>query len=74
MFKKVWGCQQGVRVAAFNVGKNATLIYPGYFMLSLNGALLNNQQKSGQIQCFLLTADGLVKTLHIPFHLILRYE
>ena len=69
---EIWGCQQGIRVAAFNVGKNAKLIYPGYFMLSLNGSLLNNQIKSShQIQCFILSADGSIKTLHIPFHLIL---
>lgn len=26
---EVWGCQQGIRVCAFNVGKNSKLIYPG---------------------------------------------
>ncbi len=31
--KEIWGCQQGIRVAAFNVGKNSKFIYPGYFML-----------------------------------------
>ena len=69
---EVWGCQQGIRVAAFNVGKNCRLVYPGYFMLTLNGSLCNEQIKSSQIQCFLIDHSGNIKTLHIPFHLILR--
>jgi hypothetical protein len=71
---EVWGCQQGIRVAAFNVGKNARLVCLSYFMLSLNGSLLNSQYKSSQqIQCLLVNSDGVLKTLQIPFHLILRY-
>ena len=68
---EIWGCQQGIRVAAFNVGKNCKLVYPGYFMLSLNGSLCNYQLKTSPTQCFLLSSDGIIKTIHIPFHLIL---
>lgn len=60
-------------MAAFNVGKNCKLIYPGYFMLSLNGSLFNNEYKlSKHTQCFLVNSEGQIKTLDIPFHLILR--
>ena len=69
---EVWGCQQGTRVAAFNVGKNSKLICPGFFMLTLNGSLCNQALKSSQIQCFLIDESGNIKTLQIPFHLILR--
>jgi hypothetical protein len=71
---EIWGCQQGVRVAAFNVGKNSKLLYPGYFMLSLNGSLLNNHIKNNQqIQCFIINSDGEIKTITIPFHIIIKY-
>ncbi len=76
---EVWGCQQGIRVAAFNVGKDCKLLYPGFFMLSLNGSLTSyasstskHQHQNQQIQCFLINSDGILKTIHIPFHLILR--
>ena len=72
---EIWGCQQGIRVAAFNVGKDCTLVYPGYFMLSLNGGLLNansHHMNKNTHQCFLINSDGILKTIHIPFHLILR--
>lgn len=71
---EVWGCQQGIRVAAFNVGKNSKLIYPGYFMLTLNGSLCNQSLKSSQNQCFLIDESGTIKILQIPFHLILRFK
>jgi hypothetical protein len=59
-------------VAAFNIGKKCKLLYPGYFMLSLNGSLLNEQNKlNKQMQCFILDSEGLIKTFQIPFHLIL---
>lgn len=70
---EIWGCQQGIRVAAFNVGKNSKLIYPGYYMLTLNGSLTNDQLKTNhKIQCFILNSDGVIKNVQIPFHLILR--
>ena len=62
-----------VLIAAFNVGKNSKLIYPGYFMFTLNGTLCNPQIKSTQMQCFLIDETGNIKTIHIPFHLILRF-
>jgi Rab3 GTPase-activating protein non-catalytic subunit len=69
---EIWGCQQGTRIASFNVGKDSKLIYPGYFMLTLNGTLSNQQAKqSQQIQCLLMKSDGTLKSLQIPFHLIL---
>ena len=41
-------------------------------MLTLNGSLQNENYKSKQnIQCYLMTEDGFMKTLKIPFHLIL---
>ena len=59
-------------MAAFNVGKNSKFIYPGYFMLTLNGSLSNPEFKLNQhVQCYLLNADGTVQTIQIPFHLIL---
>ncbi len=43
-------------------------------MLSLNGSLTNDQLKANQkIQCFIVNSEGIIKTLQIPFHLILRY-
>lgn len=70
---EIWGCQQGVRVAAFNIGKNCRLFYPGYSMLSLNGVLLNGQDKLiKKPQCFILDSNGQIKILEIPFHLILK--
>ena len=70
---EVWGSQQGIRVAAFNVGKESKLIFPGYYMLSLNGGLGNEQVKvNKKLQCFLIGPNGMIKVLQIPFHLILR--
>ena len=60
-------------MAAFNVGKNAKFIYPGYFMLTINGSLSNNEFKlNQQIQSYLIDSEGVIKTIQIPFHLILR--
>ena len=59
-------------MAAFNVGKNSRLIFPGYYMLTLNGSLANDQLKTNhKIQCFLLNTEGMIKNVQIPFHLIL---
>ena len=70
---EVWGCQQGVRVAAFNIGKKCQLFYPGFYMLSLNGSLLNEPDRlSKQFQCIIIDEEGTLKTIQIPFHLILR--
>ena len=43
-------------------------------MLSLNGSLLNEQDRlNKQFQCFIIDEEGSIKTINIPFHLILRY-
>lgn len=70
---EIWGCQQGIRVAAFNVGKSSKLICPDYYMLSLNGSLLNDMSKTNKIQSFLIDANGSIRNIQIPFHLILRF-
>ncbi len=42
-------------------------------MLSLNGSLLGDENRlNKQLQCFIIDEEGAIKTLHIPFHLILR--
>ena len=43
-------------------------------MLTLNGTLCNPEIKSTQIQCFLIDDIGNIKTIQIPFHLILRFK
>lgn len=69
---EIWGCQQGIRVAAFNVGKTSKLFFAGYYMLTLNGGLSNEQFKNNhRIQCFLVNLEGIIKNIQIPFHLIL---
>ena len=43
-------------------------------MLSLNGSLLNEQERlNKQFQCFIIDEEGVIKTINIPFHLILRF-
>jgi hypothetical protein len=55
---EVWGCQQGVRVAAFNIGKKCKLFYPGFYMLSLNGSLLSEKERlNNQFQCFIIDEE-----------------
>ena len=55
---EVWGCQQGVRVAAFNIGKKCKLFYPVFYMLSLNGSLLSEKERlNNQFQCFIIDEE-----------------
>jgi hypothetical protein len=55
---EVWGCQQGVRVAAFNIGKKCKLFYTGFYMLSLNGSLLSEKERlNNQFQCFIIDEE-----------------
>lgn len=42
-------------------------------MLTINGSLSNNEFKlNQQIQSYLIDSEGVIKTIQIPFHLILR--
>ncbi len=41
-------------------------------MLSLNGSLANDHLKTNhKIQCFLVSDEGVIRNVQIPFHLIL---
>jgi hypothetical protein len=70
---QLWGCQQGARVAAFNVSKNSRLIYPEHYTLNWASSGSHSSKLSHYKQCLLLEENGEVKAFHIPFHLILRF-
>jgi len=59
--------EHGARVGAFNVGKDCRLLYQGYGSLGCTHRTREgNYNKKNQ--CFLLQADGTIKSIHIPFH------
>ncbi|CAF1203976.1 unnamed protein product [Adineta ricciae] len=68
---EIWGCQQGARVAAFNVSKNSHLIYLEHYTLGWSSSGSNSSKLSQYKQCILLEENGEIKTFQIPFHLIL---
>ncbi|CAF1040067.1 unnamed protein product [Rotaria sordida] len=68
---EIWGCQQGARVAAFNVSKNSRLIYLEHYTLGWTSSGSNSSKLSQYKQCILLEENGDIKTFQIPFHLIL---
>ncbi|CAF3032410.1 unnamed protein product [Rotaria socialis] len=68
---EIWGCQQGARVAAFNVSKNSRLIYLEHYTLGWATSGSNSSKLSHYKQCILLEENGDIKTFEIPFHLIL---
>uniref|UniRef100_A0A2C9KPH8 Rab3-GAP regulatory subunit N-terminal domain-containing protein n=1 Tax=Biomphalaria glabrata TaxID=6526 RepID=A0A2C9KPH8_BIOGL len=68
---EVWLAAHGPRVAAFNVSKSSCLICPCYGMMGLNNVTCKGV-KSKAFQCALIDPDGMIKTIHIPFHLALR--
>ncbi|KAL4238914.1 Rab3 GTPase-activating protein non-catalytic subunit [Mactra antiquata] len=67
---EVWVAGNGPRIAAFNVSKHCQLISMSHGILGLN----NVTSKGVRIKAFqvaLLDADGLLKTVLVPFHLAL---
>ncbi|XP_033631830.1 rab3 GTPase-activating protein non-catalytic subunit-like [Asterias rubens] len=69
---EIWNTQQGPRVAAFNVPKSCQLLCPGYGMMGLNSlSIQDSRAKPRTLQCCLIQADGLVRTIGVPFHLAL---
>ncbi|UJR30170.1 hypothetical protein I4U23_017710 [Adineta vaga] len=68
---EIWGCQQGARVAAFNVSKNSHLINLEHYTLGWSSSGSNSSKLSQYKQCILLEENGEIKTFQIPFHLIL---
>ncbi|CAF0721618.1 unnamed protein product [Didymodactylos carnosus] len=69
---EVWGCQQGTRVAAFNVSKSCRLIYLDHYMLGWTNTFQTlSSSKYNFKQCILLEESGEIKGLQVPFHLIL---
>ncbi|CAF0801180.1 unnamed protein product [Adineta steineri] len=68
---EIWGCQQGARVAAFNVSKNSRLVYLEHYTLGWSSSGSNSSKLSQYKQCILLEENGEIKTFQIPFHLIL---
>ncbi|KAH9519441.1 Rab3 GTPase-activating protein non-catalytic subunit [Bulinus truncatus] len=67
---EVWLAAHGPRVAAFNVSKSCFLVCPCYGMMGLNNVTCKGV-KSKAFQCALIDPDGMIKTVHIPFHLAL---
>ncbi|XP_055879124.1 rab3 GTPase-activating protein non-catalytic subunit-like isoform X1 [Biomphalaria glabrata] len=67
---EVWLAAHGPRVAAFNVSKSSCLICPCYGMMGLNNVTCKGV-KSKAFLCALIDPDGMIKTIHIPFHLAL---
>ncbi|CAF1269813.1 unnamed protein product [Didymodactylos carnosus] len=69
---EVWGCQQGTRVAAFNVSKTCRLIYLDHYMLGWTNTFRpSSSSKYNFKQCIVLEENGEIKELQLPFHLIL---
>ncbi|CAF4426903.1 unnamed protein product, partial [Rotaria sp. Silwood2] len=68
---EIWGCQQGARVAAFNVSRNSRLIYLEHYTLGWTSSGSNSSKLSQYKQCILLEENGEIRTFQIPFHLIL---
>ncbi|XP_057316884.1 rab3 GTPase-activating protein non-catalytic subunit-like isoform X2 [Hydractinia symbiolongicarpus] len=66
---EIYLMEHGARVSAFNVGKGCRLIYPGYRLL---GETIHSAGFKKTNQCFLLEADGVVKSIHVPFHCALN--
>uniref|UniRef100_A0A8C5X7B1 RAB3 GTPase activating non-catalytic protein subunit 2 n=1 Tax=Malurus cyaneus samueli TaxID=2593467 RepID=A0A8C5X7B1_9PASS len=68
---EVWSTQQGPRVGAFNVGKYCRLLYPGYKIMGLNNVTSQGWQPQTYQICLVDPVSGIVKTVHVPFHLAL---
>ncbi|KAJ6666898.1 hypothetical protein lerEdw1_018900 [Lerista edwardsae] len=68
---EVWSTQQGPRVGAFNVGKHCRLLYPGYKIMGLNNVTSQGWQPQTYQICLVDPVSGIVKTVHVPFHLAL---
>ncbi|XP_032803686.1 rab3 GTPase-activating protein non-catalytic subunit isoform X3 [Petromyzon marinus] len=68
---EVWSTQQGPRVAAFNVGKNCRLLYPGYRIMGLNNVTSQGWLPHTYQVCLLDATAASVRTINVPFHLAL---
>ncbi|KAJ7341059.1 hypothetical protein JRQ81_004749 [Phrynocephalus forsythii] len=68
---EVWSTQQGPRVGAFNVGKHCRLLYPGYKIMGLNNITIQSWHPQTYQICLVDPVSGIVKTVHVPFHLAL---
>ncbi|XP_072846563.2 rab3 GTPase-activating protein non-catalytic subunit isoform X1 [Pogona vitticeps] len=68
---EVWSTQQGPRVGAFNVGKHCRLLYPGYKIMGLNNMMSQSWHPQTYQICLVDPVSGIVKTVHVPFHLAL---
>ena len=66
---EIWLTEHGSRVGAFNVGKDCRLLYQGYEPLGRTGHSMQAiRDVNGKNQCYLLQADGSIRSIHVPFH------
>ena len=61
----------GPRVAAFNVSRHCKLICLSHGILGLNNVTCRGVRIKA-FQVGLIDADGVLKTVQVPFHLALR--